>query len=76
MHDWLLNHKWFGKYIRDFQEKKGIPLRVKIFAISVIWITISFSALFIIDFIWGRILLFVIATCVTIYLIRFKTLKE
>jgi uncharacterized membrane protein YbaN (DUF454 family) len=76
MHTWLLNHKWFGKYIRNFQEGKGIPLRIKIYAISVIWITITISALFFIDILPVKILLFFIAAAVTIYLIRFKTLKE
>ncbi|UCE75537.1 MAG: YbaN family protein [Methanomassiliicoccales archaeon] len=75
MHDWLLNQKWFGKYIRNYQEGRGIPLKVKILAISFLWITITFSALFVIDFLWGKILLFIIAVAVSIHIIRIKTLK-
>jgi len=26
-YDWLLNNKYFGNYIRNYLEKKGIPLR-------------------------------------------------
>jgi uncharacterized membrane protein YbaN (DUF454 family) len=76
MHNWLLNHRWFGKYIRNYMEGKGIPRRSKIIAIAFIWITITFTALFLIKLIWLRIILFIIATAVTVYLIRFKTLKE
>ena len=76
MHKWLLNHKWFGKYIRNYMEGKGIPLRSKIIAIVFIWITISFTTLFLIKILWLRIILFTIAITVSVYLIRFKTLKE
>jgi uncharacterized membrane protein YbaN (DUF454 family) len=76
LHKWLINHKWFGKYIRNYLEGKGIPLKTKIIAIAFIWITISFTALFLINILWLRIVLFTIAIAVSIYLIRFKTLKE
>jgi uncharacterized membrane protein YbaN (DUF454 family) len=76
MHKWLLNHRIFGKYIRNYLEGRGIPLKTKIIAISFIWITISFTAIFVIDMLWLRIILFIIAAAVTVYLIRFKTLKQ
>jgi uncharacterized membrane protein YbaN (DUF454 family) len=76
MHRWLLNHRWFGKYIRNYYEGKGIPLAIKIYAIAIIWITISITAFFIIDFLWGRILLYTIAIVVSIYLIHIKTLVK
>jgi uncharacterized membrane protein YbaN (DUF454 family) len=76
MHKWLLNHRIFGKYIRNYLEGRGIPLKTKIIAISFIWITISFTAIFVIDMLWLRIILFIIAAAVIVYLIRFKTLKQ
>jgi uncharacterized membrane protein YbaN (DUF454 family) len=76
MYNWLLNHKWFGEYIRNYQEGKGIPLKIKIIAITVLWVTITFSALFILDFLLVKILLFIIASAVSIHIIRFKTLKK
>jgi uncharacterized membrane protein YbaN (DUF454 family) len=74
MHNWLLNHKWFGDYIRNFQEKKGIPKRAKIIAISMIWITIGFSMIFIIHLLILHIVLAGIAIAVTIYILSFKTI--
>ena len=27
---WLIKNKWFGKYIKNYQEGRGVPLKVKI----------------------------------------------
>jgi len=36
-HSWLLDNKWFGSFIKDHHERKGITLRVKAIAISLLW---------------------------------------
>jgi uncharacterized membrane protein YbaN (DUF454 family) len=74
MHTWLLGNKWFGEYIKNYQEKRGIPLKVKVWAISVLWITIAISVYFFIQIIWLRIILVVIASAVTYHIVTFKTL--
>ena len=76
MYQWLLNNKWFGKYIRNYREGKGIPLRGKISALVLLWTTISFTAIFIISIGVIRITLFLIAAIVRIYLIRLPTLEK
>lgn len=76
MTHWILNNKYFGKYIRNYREGKGIPLKTKIFAISVLWISIIFSAFFIIQILIVQIILFVIAAGVTIHLIRLPTYRN
>src|SRR3972149_1076318 len=40
LYRWLINNKWFGEYIRNYQEGKGIPLKTKVFALTVLWPTI------------------------------------
>ncbi len=42
-YNWLLNNKMFGELIRDWRAGKGLSLKAKITAISVIAITISIS---------------------------------
>jgi uncharacterized membrane protein YbaN (DUF454 family) len=74
LHNWLINHKWFGEYIRNFQEKKGIPLKAKIISISMLWLTIGISMVFIINLLLLHIILAVIAVAVTLYILSFKTL--
>jgi uncharacterized membrane protein YbaN (DUF454 family) len=41
VHNWLVNHPLFGKFIRDFHEGRGIPLRTKIIAVTAM--TLSFG---------------------------------
>lgn len=72
---WLLNNKLFGSYIRDYKERKSIPLKVKIFTVSLLWITIIFSAIFATNVIYIRIILVVIAICVTIHILSLRTLR-
>ena len=74
-YNWLINNKYFGKNIKNYREGKGIPLKVKIFAISILWITIGCSAFFAVDILYVRIILFAVALAVTIYIIRIKTFK-
>jgi len=75
-YDWLLNNKLFGDYIKNYQEGNGIPLKVKIFTISLLWITILFSVFLIIQISWVRIILIMIAIGVTIHIITIKTYKR
>jgi uncharacterized protein len=42
-YNWLLNNRIFGGLIRDWRAGKGLSLRAKMMAISVIVITIVFS---------------------------------
>ena len=73
---WLLGHKYLGPYITDFQIHKSISLRVKVYSISMLWITILLSAFVVLDNWWLRIMLIAIATAVTIHILSFKTKKD
>lgn len=67
-YNWLLGNKWFGKYIKNYREGKGIPLKIKIFSISLLWLTILFSAIFIVNILFVRIILIMIAIGVSIHI--------
>jgi uncharacterized membrane protein YbaN (DUF454 family) len=74
--NWLLNNRWFGKYIRNYQEGKGIPKKTKILALSFLWITIIYSTCFVVEEILiAQVALLLVATAVTIHLIRTPTFK-
>jgi len=70
-YNWLINNKVFGRYIRDYREGKGIPLKVKIIILALLWITIGFSAFFT-DIFWIRFLLVIVAIGVTIHITGIK----
>ena len=75
-YNWLINNRIFGKFIKDYREGKGIPLRLKIATITLLWITIGCSAVFAVDIFWVRIMLIIIAVGVTIHIIRIRPKKK
>ena len=76
LYQWLLNHKYFGTYIRNFRENKAIPLRAKIISLLLMWGTMLCCIFFLIPLVWVKILLFLIAAGVTYHILSFKTLKK
>jgi uncharacterized membrane protein YbaN (DUF454 family) len=73
----LMEHRVFGSLVRSFREEKAIPLHVKIYAVSLLWITILATVFFALS---GKyllqILLVSIATGVTIHILSYKTKKK
>ena len=70
----ILNNKIFGKYIRDYQEKKGITLKNKINALLLLTLSIGSS-------IWKtnsnhlQIFLSLVFVCVAFHILKLRTLK-
>ena len=75
-YNWLINNRIFGQYIKNYREGKGIPLRLKIITITLLWITIGCSAIFAVDILWVRITLVLIAVGVTVHVIRIRSKKK
>ncbi|MCF7832430.1 MAG: YbaN family protein [Candidatus Marinimicrobia bacterium] len=74
-YDLLYGNRFFGKILRDYRDKKGLALKYKIYILAMLWITLSSSAIFIVNVLWLRIFLFAVAIAVSIHILRFKTLK-
>lgn len=43
LHQWLTEHRLFGPLIRDYQLKRALPLKVKLFAVSMVLIMVGLS---------------------------------
>lgn len=71
----LKQNKYFGSYITNYQDKSGIPLKIKIRAIFFLWISLIISGILIQKPVIIGILA-VIGTGVTIHLLLIKTKKE
>lgn len=69
-YNWLITNRFFGHYIKNYREGKGIPLRIKISAISFLWITILITVIFFIPIIAVKILLIFIAAAVTVHIVK------
>lgn len=76
LRDWLLTNRWCGKYISGYYSGQGIPLASKVVTLAMLWATILLSAFVFVDPVWLKIMLLVIATGVTVHLLRIKTRKE
>ncbi len=75
-YDWLLNNRLFGKYIKDYIAGRGIPFRTKVLSISLLWLTIGYSTLFVMPLFFGKIVLVFIAVTVTIHILKIKTVEK
>ncbi|MFI3280363.1 MAG: YbaN family protein [Rikenellaceae bacterium] len=43
MYHWLLNHKYFGSYINNYLKYRTISVKIKVVAVSTLWLTIGAS---------------------------------
>jgi len=75
LYHWLINHKVFGQYIYNYLTYGAVKKNTKIVAILSLWITIPI-AIFLIPNQYVKIIIFIIATSVTIYILNLKTLTE
>lgn len=75
-YEWLINNKLIGTYIKNYREGKGVPLKIKIFTVFLLWITILFSVFFILLISWIKIILIIIAIGVTIHILTIKTYTQ
>jgi len=74
-HNWLLNNRWCGAYIRNYQSGRGISMRQKISATSTLWVSIGVSIWLLGGSFWVTILLLAIAVGVTLHLVLIKTYR-
>ena len=77
LHKWLINNRWFGEYIKNYQAGRGIPKKTKIVALVFMWITILYSTFFVVDeFLIAQIVLLIVAAGVSVHLIRLPNFKK
>jgi uncharacterized membrane protein YbaN (DUF454 family) len=62
---WLVEHRWLGPYIKNYREGKGIPGKAKIMILTLLWVTISFSVIFMAKAWWLKAILLLIAAGVS-----------
>ena len=49
LYDGLISNKTFGPYLKNYREGKGIPLRAKVIALSMIVIFVGFAVFFAVE---------------------------
>jgi len=73
LYSWLLSNRWFGQYIRDWREGRGIPLKIKILSVSLLILTIAYSVVSVVPSSAGKILLILVASGVSAHIISLPT---
>ena len=73
---WLMNNRLFGSYIRNYMEGRGIPIKVKVFTIVLLWVTIGISIWVAAPNLIVKIILIIIAIGVTLHIIFIKARKR
>ena len=76
LYNWLIGHPWFGRYIRQYREHKAISRQTKLATLLLLWSTLAFSALVVLDALWPRLLLLAVGIGVTLHVLAMKTLKQ
>jgi len=75
MHSWLIEHKIFGTYLKNYLEKRGMSLRAKFTALLLLWGGIGYSVFLLRSSIFLLILLPIIALSVTIHILMLNTIN-
>lgn len=69
-HSWLLSHPQLGPLIIGYLEGEGIPVRAKIIAITMLWVSVSISLYLVIARPLVQLVLVAVAAAVSVYLVR------
>jgi uncharacterized membrane protein YbaN (DUF454 family) len=72
---WLLTNRWFGRYIRNYREGRGIPLRHKVLTLLLLWAALGYSAWSAVPVVWAKGVLLGVGVGVTLHILRVKTYR-
>ena len=69
---WLINNRILGAYVRNYLEGRGIPMKIRIFTILLLWLTVGLTIAFGVHNMVIRIVLICIAVGVTVHIALIK----
>ena len=69
---WLVNHRQLGPWIVVYLEGQGIPLKGKVYAIGLMWLSIGLSC-YLVPLFWARAFMLTSAVVVSLYILKQKT---
>ena len=75
LYTWLINHKLFGKFVKDFRESKAISLRNKIISLFAMTLMIVLSIFLFAEAFYLKIILLILGVVGFIVILFIPTLK-
>jgi len=77
IYKWVIGNRWFGEYIKNYQAGRGIPMKTKLMALTVLWAAILYSTFFVVnEILVAQVVLLAIALGVSIHLVRLPTFRK
>lgn len=70
MNDWLLQNRFFGRYLQNYRQGAGIPPEVTTATLCMLWSGIAFSAIVLTDEAWVRWVLLLTVILITWHILR------
>lgn len=72
-HGWLVNHRWLGGYVRNFESGQGMTRRAKAVTLLVMWLSFGVTIVFFVPVVWGQVGMVLLAAAVSTYIVRLPT---
>lgn len=69
MYRWMLNNRIFGKYLKNYYERKRVSIKVKIGTISFLWIILGISIFIVKLSMIANILLIIVGIIVSTHIL-------
>jgi uncharacterized membrane protein YbaN (DUF454 family) len=73
LYRWLLTHRVFGFYIKNYIEYRAIDIKIKAFTLILLWGSITYSVYFATGTLWLQVLLVAIAIGVTVHVVKLRS---
>jgi uncharacterized membrane protein YbaN (DUF454 family) len=72
----LIHNKYVGPHLQNYLEEKFIPVKTKFIIISSLWISMTASAVYVLEVFWQRAIMFAVAIGVSIYIILHRSKRR
>jgi uncharacterized membrane protein YbaN (DUF454 family) len=71
LHGWLMGNRLLGGYIRNFRERRGIPLRGRVVTVVLLWLPLLYSV-YRLDLLWLELLLVLMGLVWSVLILRMR----
>jgi len=75
LHGWLMGNRMLGPYIRNFKERRGIPLRGRIVTVVLLWLPLLYSV-YRLELLWLEALLVLMGVTWSVLILRMRAAGE
>ena len=74
LHGWLMGNRMLGPYIRNFKERRGVPLRARVTTVVLLWLPLAYS-IYRLDLLWLELLLLLMGVTWSVLILRMKAVR-